>query len=373
MTGAECAGRNATHMVEELRRARAPRELQRMLPTGLPRTVSSASRQALPQIVVEHANRRIADHVLGSRHRKGGNGHAARQRFELDDAEGVGPARKHEHVGSGHVRGQVLPAQRAEELRRRETARAAPLPAAHGRSRPWCPAGRATRNASRFFSGAMRPTHMKIGRGKSRSIARSGWNSSVSTPRLHILSRVKPACRKLGHQRLCRHHRDGRRLVKTAQRRVAPGHGKRRARGDVLGKARREAGRERHAVGNAIAPHHEADRALGGDVDGIRRRLARCGPRCRRASAARSAGPGRSAGERTQSPPASGSRSVDPAAQRLRASDCRVRTTPLICGCQASVAIRTRIVRQPPVCWRTRHAELGYSRGAPSPLRISVV
>jgi len=42
------------------------------------------------------------------------------------------------------------------------------------------------RNASRFFSTATRPTVIKMGRAKPSSIARSGLNRSVSTPRVHI-------------------------------------------------------------------------------------------------------------------------------------------------------------------------------------------
>ena len=42
------------------------------------------------------------------------------------------------------------------------------------------------RNASRFFSTAIRPTVTKTGRGKPSSSARSGRNRSVSTPRVHM-------------------------------------------------------------------------------------------------------------------------------------------------------------------------------------------
>src|SRR5262245_62045450 len=116
LTRAERARRNAAHMIEELPRARSPGELQRMLPAGLPR-LFERHETGTPQVVVERAHRRIAEYVLGTRYRKGRNGYTARQRFELDDAEGVRLARKDEYVGRGHMYCELLPAQRAEELR----------------------------------------------------------------------------------------------------------------------------------------------------------------------------------------------------------------------------------------------------------------
>jgi hypothetical protein len=54
------------------------------------------------------------------------------------------------------------------------------------------PGRSSARNAARFFSTATRPTVAKIGRGSPRSIARSGRNRSVSTPRVHMPRFLKP-------------------------------------------------------------------------------------------------------------------------------------------------------------------------------------
>ena len=48
------------------------------------------------QIVVEHTNRRIPDHVTRSRYRKGCDRHTAGKRFQHHKAECIGAARKHD-------------------------------------------------------------------------------------------------------------------------------------------------------------------------------------------------------------------------------------------------------------------------------------
>ena len=72
--------------------------------------------QARPQIFVQHADRIVADDVFRPGHRKGGDRHAAGQRFELHDAEGVGAAREHEDVRRRQMRGENAVVQLAEEF-----------------------------------------------------------------------------------------------------------------------------------------------------------------------------------------------------------------------------------------------------------------
>src|SRR5690348_17098184 len=59
------------------------------------------------KILVEHADRFVADHVERSRHRKRSDGHAASERLKLNETKCVGLAREHEHIGRGDVRGEA--------------------------------------------------------------------------------------------------------------------------------------------------------------------------------------------------------------------------------------------------------------------------
>ena len=63
------------------------------------------------EILVEHADRIAANHVLWSRNGICGNWNAAGQRFELNDAECVGSARKHKYVCRRKMRRQGFPFQ----------------------------------------------------------------------------------------------------------------------------------------------------------------------------------------------------------------------------------------------------------------------
>ena len=58
----------------------------------------------------------VADDVLRSGDRKGGDGNAAGQRFELHDAERVGAAREHEDVRRRQMRGKNAVVQLTEEF-----------------------------------------------------------------------------------------------------------------------------------------------------------------------------------------------------------------------------------------------------------------
>ena len=137
------------------------------------------------QIVVQYADRIVADDILRPRDGESGDRNAARQRLELHDTERVRSAWKYEDVGRRQMRGQGPILQQPEELtpgnRRLSSASCGPVP-----MMTFVPGRSSERNASRFFSTAIRPTVMKIGRGRSSAMARSGLNRLVSTPRVHM-------------------------------------------------------------------------------------------------------------------------------------------------------------------------------------------
>ena len=95
---------------------------------------------------------------------------------------------------------------------------------------------------------------------------------------------------------------------------------------------------------DAVAPREVTDRAFGCDVDGIgrgaldaARNLARRGQRQAQAAIGGTGIEGKPSGVRKST--------ATPCLRRLWASDISVRTTPLTCGCQASVAMSRRIRR----------------------------
>ena len=106
-------------MPDELPRAVLPRTSQREGATGVLGDLQRAQ-AGLAQILVQHADRMVADHVLRSGDRIGRDRHAAGERFELHDAERVGQARKGEDIGSRDMRREIAVFQQAEELRLRE-------------------------------------------------------------------------------------------------------------------------------------------------------------------------------------------------------------------------------------------------------------
>ena len=119
---------------------------------------------------------------------------------------------------------------------------------------PPCEPGRSSsRNASRFFSRAMRPTYRKTGRGRPRDAAASGWNSVRSMPCDQRRRFAKPCARGCSWVPA-----EGTMTPETAAWKRAEPHSPsarampRRARQE-LGKARVEGGRERPAPAQAMA------------------------------------------------------------------------------------------------------------------------
>ena len=139
----------------------------------------------------------------------------------------------------------------------------------------------------------------------------------------------------------------GRRRVETAQRGIAPRFGDRKAGRDVFGKARRIRRGEAKPAFAAVGARHQPDRAFGGDVDRVRPDLLDSRRNERGRSAARAEGSDRSASGRNGIPAATGTGYRRRRLRALRASASSVRTTPLTCGCHASVATSTRITAPP--------------------------
>ena len=59
----------------------------------------------------------MADDITGTGHGKGRDRHAARQRLEKNQAEGIGAARKHEDIGGGISLRKLFARARAEKDR----------------------------------------------------------------------------------------------------------------------------------------------------------------------------------------------------------------------------------------------------------------
>src|SRR6516162_3821868 len=95
-------GQRAADMSKKLAGAVLPGAGQSKGPAGLLRYLESAQARG-SQVLMQHADRVFPDHVARARHRKGGDRHAAGERLQLNDPEGVGPARKYEHVRSRQV------------------------------------------------------------------------------------------------------------------------------------------------------------------------------------------------------------------------------------------------------------------------------
>src|ERR1700676_702073 len=80
-------------IADELPCAVFPGTLERKTPAGFAADAERADAGA-SQVGVEGADRVVRDHIERAGDRKGGDRRAARQRFKLNDAEGVGAARE---------------------------------------------------------------------------------------------------------------------------------------------------------------------------------------------------------------------------------------------------------------------------------------
>ena len=188
-------------------------------------------------------------------------------------AEGVGQRREDEDVGAGEVGGQLLAELGAGEHAPRDIWPPAPRAAGRRRPPPWCPAGRGRgrpRCSSRPPPGRHRGRSAAPGprRGPARP-RRAGGTCSVSTPRDQGEMLRKPWRVQLVAHGRGGHHQPARRLVEPAHVGVAGRQRQRQAGRDIFREAGVVAGGEGQLPLQADAPRRQADRAFGGDVDGL--------------------------------------------------------------------------------------------------------
>ncbi len=169
-----------------------------------------------------------------------------------------------------------------------------------------------------------------------------GWNSSTSTPRLQSAMLRKPCSFELLHHRRRRHHDAAGLVVERVHVAIAgPKRDPLEARVDVFRKLGVVARRERKLVLQANRARVPAERAFGGDVDGVRREgeeaVLDIFARAERQADFR-IGDQRHwcSGSRPARPPRS--RSPWPSVRCMVLES--VRTTPFTCGSQASVTSR---------------------------------
>src|SRR5271167_2903878 len=110
-----CQARAWPAMRNELQRATLPGLGERECAAGRARNRQSLEAGRF-KILGQHADRIAADHVLRSRNGIRGNRNAAGQRLELNDAECVGSAGKHEYVCCREMCCQSLPFQLTEKM-----------------------------------------------------------------------------------------------------------------------------------------------------------------------------------------------------------------------------------------------------------------
>ena len=179
------------------------------------------------QILVQHADRMVADDVLRPGDRKGRDRHAAGQRLELHDAERVGPARKYEDVGRCQMRGQVpfsssprnfASGKRALQLRLLRAVADHDL-GARQIERQKCFEVLFDRDAADGDEDRSREVELD------RAVRPEQIGVDAARPHAEI---AEAALAELAHQRWRGHHRDGRGGVEAAQHRVDPAFGNRR-------------------------------------------------------------------------------------------------------------------------------------------------
>ena len=209
------------HVVDEGAGRGFPGMLGGEFEAGLRRNVQRGQ-AGRAQIVVQRADRRVADDVARAGDRKGRDRQAAGQRLQQHQAERIGLARKHEDVGAGIG---LAPAPRPAA--RRETPPAdisAPAPRAPGRRRrsPWCRADRDRETPRDSFPPRPgRRTGIPGAADRDRRCARMKQPGVDAARPQHDVAKAARA-QFARQRRRRRHHRLARRM-EPAQRRPDPG------------------------------------------------------------------------------------------------------------------------------------------------------
>ena len=187
---------------------------------------NSQRRQARrPQIIVQRADRRGADHVAGTGHGKRRDRQAAGQRLQQNQAKRVGLARKHEDVGGGIGLRQFFALPRARETPLADISAPALRAPARRRRSTWCRADR-VRETPR---GSFRPRPGRRTENRPRQTEVGGARMKqpgidAARPQHHV---AKAARAQFARQRRRRRHHRLARAVEPAQRRPDPGFGDR--------------------------------------------------------------------------------------------------------------------------------------------------
>src|SRR3984885_4560894 len=109
------AGRHLAGVTDELTRTIFPRIVERKGAADIARQRKRAH-AGDRQILMQDADRMVGDDVLRTGDRKSSDRNATGERFELHDAERVGQAWKHEHVGARQMRSENAVVQHAEKF-----------------------------------------------------------------------------------------------------------------------------------------------------------------------------------------------------------------------------------------------------------------
>jgi len=225
----------------------------------------------LAQILMQHAGRRVGDHVLRSADRIGRNGHAARHGFQQDQAERVGEAREDEDVGRGVCLGQLLAVLRPGEDGVRvflgEGSGLRPSPRQHLLARQIegqeCLDVLLNRDPADIEEDGVLAEKADVPGPEKLGVDAAG-------PRHQAL---KAFASQLFGKRGGGDEGAGCAAVKPALHGIAEGERHGQPGGDVFRKAGVVAGGEGPLAGDAIAARHQPYRAFRGDMDEVRRDL----------------------------------------------------------------------------------------------------
>jgi len=224
------------------------------------------------KIGVERPGDPFLDDIDRARHRIGRHRHRAGQRLEIDQAEGVGAAGEHQDVGRRQMRGKI----RAEAITGEDRARMAPLQPGPLRAVTDHDPGAGPIHVEEGIDVLFHRHAADVGRYGPRQIQKvlRSRPEQLGVDAAAPLREVREAARRqIAAQRSGADHAARGRGMEPAQGAIghAQGHGKPGA--QILGKLRVVRARETNARAHAKAPGGEPQRSLGGDVQGLGRKL----------------------------------------------------------------------------------------------------